>query len=191
VGLEEAEVRRQLRELHDDHHLVLEPTGDAVRMAHPFSAKPMGFVVRDEGDGLWWGGCAWDSFGIAAALGREVEILTRCPSCGTALTVASGPSTPPPAELVVRLPWPAARWWDDVVTTCTNIRLFCNRGHAASYASTVDPDDGSIVAADVMWRLSVPWYGDRLDDDYEPQSQDHRRSLLADQGLTGPFWALP
>jgi hypothetical protein len=42
-----------------------------------------------------------------------------------------------------------------------------------------------------MWRLSIPWYGDRLDPDYEPQSPGHRRSLLAEHGLTGPFWSLP
>jgi len=84
-----------LRELHDAHAIVLTTTGDAIRMAHPFSAWPMGFVVRGPGDRLWWGGCAWDSFGIIAALGEPLEILTRCPATGEDLRYAAAPDSPP------------------------------------------------------------------------------------------------
>ena len=48
--------------------------------------------------------------------------------------------------LVVRLPWPAARWWDDVVHTCSNIRLFCNHGHASSYSAGVRSTEAAIAA---------------------------------------------
>ena len=41
----EREVRDHLHTLADEHALVLTPDGDAVRMAHPFSAAPMAFVV--------------------------------------------------------------------------------------------------------------------------------------------------
>ena len=41
----EREVRDHLHTLADEHTLVLTPDGDAVRMAHPFSAAPMAFVV--------------------------------------------------------------------------------------------------------------------------------------------------
>jgi hypothetical protein len=155
--------------------------GDAVRMAHPFSAAPMGFVVRG-GDRLWWGGCAWDSFGIVAALGEELEIETRCPGCGRELRYAAGPSTPPP-ELTVRLPRPAAEWWEDVVATCTDIRTFCSPEHA--------PSGGALVPAPIMWRLALTWYGNRLDPDYVPLSTERKRALLAELGLDGPFWRLP
>jgi Alkylmercury lyase len=46
-------------------------------MAHPFSAAPMAFVVSPadgHDDRRWWGGCAWDSFGISAALALDVLI---------------------------------------------------------------------------------------------------------------------
>jgi len=89
TGLAETAVRAALRHLHDAHAIVLVPAGDAVRIAHPFSAAPMGFVVSAEGRGpagyagdrMWWGGCAWDSFGIGAALGEPVAIRTHCPGC--------------------------------------------------------------------------------------------------------------
>src|SRR3954467_5333283 len=117
LGIGPTEVLDGLRELHDAHALVLTPAGDGIRMAHPFSAWPMGFVLRD-GDRFWWGGCAWDSFGIMAALGRPLEVPTTCPACGAALRYSAPPDAPP--DLVVRLPRPAAEWWDDVVATCTN-----------------------------------------------------------------------
>jgi len=37
----------------------------------------------------------------------------------------------------------------------------------------------------------VPWYGDRLDPQYEPHTREHNQALLEACGLTGPFWALP
>jgi hypothetical protein len=72
TGLAEADVRTAMRNLHAAHAIVLTPAGDAVRMAHLFSAAPMGFVVGADGTGpagyagdrTWWGGCAWCSFGI-------------------------------------------------------------------------------------------------------------------------------
>src|SRR3954471_22790406 len=119
LGLDQPAVLDGLREVHEAHALVLTEAGDAIRMAHPFSAWPMGFVLRD-GDRFWWGGCAWDSFGIMAALGRPLEVTTACPACGEALRYSAPPEAP--AGLVVRLPRPAAQWWDDVVATCSNIR---------------------------------------------------------------------
>jgi hypothetical protein len=180
-------VRRALRALHDAHQLVLTPEGDAVRMAHPFSAAPMGFVLRAPGDDrLWWGGCAWDSFGIVAALGEELEVLTRCPRCARTLAFATGPDRPPP-ELTVRLPRPAAEWWDDVVWTCTRIRLFCDDDHAAADA----PPRSALVPARTMWRLAQGWYGDRLDPGYVPQDREARQAQLEAAGLRGAFWRLP
>jgi hypothetical protein len=190
LGLAREEVLERLRALHNAHQLVLEPSGEAIRMAHPFSAAPMGFVLRAPGDDrMWWGGCAWDSFGIAAALGEDLETTTRCPDCRRSLSFVSGPDTAPP-DLVVRIPRPAAEWWDDVVATCTSIRLFCDADHAGRHIDRYGLSPGELVDARRMWQLTLPWYGDRLDPGYEPQTQEHRRSLLDGLGLEGDFWRL-
>jgi hypothetical protein len=188
LGLGRDEVTSALQELHDKHALVLTTAGDAIRMAHPFSAYPMNFVVRD-GDRLWWGGCAWDSFGIMAALGRPLEVTTTCPSCQATLRYSAPPHAP--RELVVRLPRPAAEWWDDVVATCSNIRAFCNAQHVDHWlARNPGTPPGATVPAEQLYRLALPWYGDRLDPGWEPQSQEHRQRLLEQTGLSGPFWQL-
>lgn len=187
-------VQRVLDELADAHALVLAPDRDAVRMAHPFSAAPMAFVVTPidgHDDRRWWGGCAWDSFGISAALRLDVRIDTACPRCGAAISFESGPDTAPPGELAVRFPRPAAQWWDDVVGTCTMIRMFCNRGHAQEWTADNAPGAGYIADATTVWRLAGPWYGDRLDPDFAPHSREHNQQLLDECGLTGSFWQLP
>src|SRR3954468_1785891 len=188
LGLSGGEVESGLRELHDAHALVRTAAGDGIRMAHPFSAWPMGFVLS-EGDRFWWGGCAWDSFGIMAALGRPLEVTTSCPACGATLRYSAPPDAPP--GLVVRLPRPAAEWWDDVVATCSNIRTFCSREHIGDWVERSGSPPGATVELEQLHRLAQPWYGDRLDPDWEPQTKEHRQRLLEECGLSGPFWRLP
>ena len=191
LGLPTAAVTAALRELHDLHAIVLTAAGDGVRMAHPFSAWPMGFVVRG-GERLWWGGCAWDSFGIVAALGEELEILTVCPGCGCELRYIASATEPPDAPgLVVRLPRPAAEWWEDVVATCMNIRTFCSLEHVVEWRERTGAAEGCVVGLEPLWRLALAWYGDRLDPGWEPHARERNQALLEQCGLTGPFWALP
>lgn len=191
LGASREEVGAALAELHDAHAVVLTPAGDGIRMAHPFSAWPMGFVVR-HGDRLWWGGCAWDAFGIVAALGGTLEILTTCPSCGADLRYTASPAQPPDLlDAVVRIPRPAAAWWDDVVATCTAIRTFCSRAHLEDWLGHTGEPAGEAVGLEQLWRLALPWYGDRLDPDWAPRPRDEAERILAEAGLTGPFWTLP
>jgi hypothetical protein len=191
LGVTTPEILRAWDALAADHHLVLGAGGDSIRMAHPFSAAPMGFVLRDDGDRMWWGGCAWDSFGICAALGQELDLYTRCPGCRRSLEFRVGPGTPPPLSHVVRVPRPADDWWEDVVATCTHMRLFCDAAHADAFVSREESRVGEVVPAETMWRLALTWYGDRLDPDYQPQSRGYRQRQLITNGLVGPFWDLP
>lgn len=187
-------VRRHLHRLADAHALVMNPEGDAVRMAHPFAAAPMAFVlapIDGRDDRRWWGGCAWDSFGISAALRREVRIDTTCPHCAEHISLNAGPGTPPPGGLAVRFPRPAAEWWEDVVGTCTMIRLFCTSEHADQWAADHAPGNGYVADARTVWDLAQAWYGDRLNADFQPHSREFNQALLAERGLNGAFWRLP
>jgi Alkylmercury lyase len=194
LGADRDAVSAGLAELAGRHMVVLNAAGDAVRMAHPFSAAPMAFVLSPadgHDDRRWWGGCAWDSFGISAALALDVLIDTACPGCGSHLRVAVGPDQSPGSGLAVRIPLPAAHWWDDVVVTCISIRLFCSHAHAADWSERTHAEGGQIVAAETMWRLSAPWYGDRLAPDYTPHTREQNQAILETCGLTGSFWRLP
>ena len=96
------------RRLHDAHALVLD--GDAIRMANPFSGVPTPYRVL--ADGRWWyANCAWDAFGVCAALGVDGRIEHG------EIVVAVRDRRPDDESLVFHCPVPAAHWWDDIVYT--------------------------------------------------------------------------
>ena len=107
---------RGLRRLHDAHALVLDEASGEIRMANPFSAVTTPFRV-EAGGRSWHANCAWDAFGIPAALHVDGHVSTTCPDCGEAIEVDIGAGGPAPVELVFHVVVPARRWWDDIVFT--------------------------------------------------------------------------
>ena len=105
-----------LRRLHDAHAIVLEPDRPEIRMANPFSAVPTPHRVQARGRS-WYANCAWDAFGIPAALGVDGHVSSACPDCGAAIEIDVVEQRPVPDEHVVHLLVPARRWWDDIVFT--------------------------------------------------------------------------
>jgi hypothetical protein len=110
------EVLAGWRRLHAEHAVVLNPATDELRMLNPFSVVPTAYRVR--ADGRWWyGNCAWDAFGICAALHTDGRIETSCPDCGELLEVEIRDATPDDESLFFHCLVPAAHWWDDIVFT--------------------------------------------------------------------------
>jgi hypothetical protein len=94
--------RPVLEALAERHVVVLDAAG-GVLMAHPFAAHREGASVS-AGGRTWWGNCAWDGFGIAAALGlRDARVEDH--------GVVAGPGA------VFEVAVPAAHWWDDIAHT--------------------------------------------------------------------------
>ncbi len=112
-GLEDVE--GSLRRLHDAHALVLEPESGEIRMANPFSAVPTPYRVEADGR-FWYANCAWDAFGIPAALHVGGHVSAVCPDCGETLEidVGGGRDAPIPDDHVFHVLVPAAHWWDDI-----------------------------------------------------------------------------
>ena len=112
LGTTEAALRR----LHDAHWLVLEPDRPQIRMVNPFSAVPTPHRV-EAGGRSWFANCAWDAFGIPAALGADGHISSSCPDCGEAIEIDIVGERPEPADDVFHVLVPARLWWDDIVFT--------------------------------------------------------------------------
>jgi hypothetical protein len=96
--------------------LVLEPDGASIRMAPPFSGVPTQHVVTVN-NRKYFANCAWDSFGILAALHRRGQVHSRCEQSGEPLTLEIGLEGPPPCDWLFHCLVPAAKWWDDIVFT--------------------------------------------------------------------------
>jgi hypothetical protein len=112
---DESAVKAGWRRLHEEHALVLDGA-DELRMCNPFSAVPTAYRVHAVGRS-WYANCAWDAFGIPAALDADGRIESSCPDCGEpyALEVAGGRSDR--QDLVFHCLVPAERWWADIVFT--------------------------------------------------------------------------
>lgn len=111
-----AETLAAWRRLHDEHALVLDAGGAAIRMANPFSAVPTAHRVRAAGR-WWYANCGWDAFGICAALGVDGDIESACPDCGELLELGVRGQRPVGASVVFHCLMPAADWWSDITFT--------------------------------------------------------------------------
>ena len=116
TGLTPREVHDGLQRLHHAHALVLNAEGSEIRMANPFSAVPTAYRVQ-AGARWWYANCAWDAFGICAALHSDGLIEASCPDCAEPLTVRVVGQRPDHSSLVFHCLVPANRWWDDIVFT--------------------------------------------------------------------------
>jgi hypothetical protein len=109
-------IRDAYRRLFQKRVLFLEPDGETIRMAPPFSGVPTQHRVR-VGDRNYFANCSWDSLGIPAALHRGAEVLSRCEQSLEPIHIRVRQSGPGPAPVVAHFAVPAAKWWDDLVYT--------------------------------------------------------------------------
>jgi hypothetical protein len=116
AGLTIAEVQASWRRLHDSHALVLDPSTSEIRMANPFSAVPTAHRVHAAGR-WWYANCAWDAFGILAALHVDGRVESSCPDCGEPIAVEVRGERPDDESFLFHCLVPAAHWWDDIVFT--------------------------------------------------------------------------
>jgi len=116
AAVSENDVRAAWSRLHDAHALVLHTEGGEIKMANPFAADRTAFRVEAAGRS-WYANCAWDAFGICAALHSDGHIETMCHDCGDPIVVDVHEATPSDPTLLFHTPVPAARWWDDISFT--------------------------------------------------------------------------
>lgn len=116
VASDAATVRESWRRLRAQRVLVLEPDGESIRMAPPFSGIPTQHVV-EAADTSYFANCAWDALGIPAALHRPATVRSRCAQSGEPLVLEVGLAGPPGSDWLFHCLVPAAHWWDDIVFT--------------------------------------------------------------------------
>jgi len=115
LNLQPGVVERAFHALAEAHVIVLQPASSEIKWAPPFSAEPTPFRVR-AGRSAWFAPCAWDAFGIPAAVDADARIDARCGwsgepvPCGVEHGNAYGSG-------LVHLLVPAAHFWDDIAYT--------------------------------------------------------------------------
>ena len=114
-GWSPSDVALGWRRLHDAHAIVLDPNGE-IRMANPFSGVPTAYEVEAAGR-RWYANCAWDAFGVCAALHADGRIEASCPDCGEDIVVGVSGGRPDDDALLFHCLVPAESWWEDIFFT--------------------------------------------------------------------------
>ena len=96
-----------------------------------------------------------------------------------------------PSEALVYLGLPAARWWDDIITTCSNTMVFFASPEHRDGSTLCSIDaPGASLTPDQTHALSVPIYATRLALDYARPPRQELLDHFAALGLAGDFWKL-
>ena len=98
--------------------MILRPGTGEILSFNPFAVGPTDFRVRSAGRD-WWGLCAWDAFGIAAALRSDGVVRGACADvCGVPLEVRlAGEAVGALDGVVMQFALPAREWWKDIIFT--------------------------------------------------------------------------
>src|SRR6476660_1216477 len=83
------DVRAAYARLRANRVLLLEPDGENIRMAPPFSGVPTQHTV-EAGGRSYFANCAWDALGIPAALHQKAVVHSSCGQSGAPLDLEVG-----------------------------------------------------------------------------------------------------
>jgi hypothetical protein len=116
LACSEDDVRAGYARLRANRVLLLEPDGETIRMAPPFSGVPMPHRV-EVGRQTYFANCAWDALGIPAALHQQAVVHSSCGQSGAPLRLPVGRDGRERSTWLFHCQVPAARWWADLVFT--------------------------------------------------------------------------
>lgn len=130
-----ADVRQILRRLAGLDLLILDPAGETVLAAYPFSSSPTAHRVLLKGRQAY-ALCAVDALGIPAMLQEEAGIVSRCAHCGSQVEIQASPD-----QVTRYLPGGAVVWFpiseDECCpvaeSRCPYISFFCARDHLEAW----------------------------------------------------------
>ena len=116
AGTTPAETRAAYARLAERHLLVIQPDGQSVRFAPPFSGVPTPHRVR-VGPLEYFAPCAWDAFGIVSLLGGRGTVQSQCGQSQERFDLRIEAGGPEPSSWLYHCAVPARRWWEDIVYT--------------------------------------------------------------------------
>jgi alkylmercury lyase-like protein len=118
IAAPEADVATSFARLAAVRTMILRPGTTEILSFNPFAVGPTDFRVRASGR-EWAALCAWDAFGVVAALKDDGLVLGNCADvCGVPLEVRlAGDAIGALDGVVMQFALPAREWWKDIVFT--------------------------------------------------------------------------
>lgn len=179
--------------LDSNKQLVLTPGTERILMAHPYSAIMTPFRVKRNRNQILFANCAYDAIAMHVTLQKDITIESFCHHCGEIIQIELSDEmvrSAEPKNALVYFGLPAARWWDNIVHTCSNTMLFF--GHEEHLDEWLETnriaDPGQALTIDQTIKMAGPSYKGRMDIDYERPPVSELSNHFEGLGLKGPFW---
>lgn len=102
----------ELATLAREHAVVLDRDG-GIAFANPFATPPAPYAVVTP-TRVRFAACVWDGLGVAAALGEDARVESRCPDCQDQLCLEVRGGELVPTDTVVHFLVPAGRWYENL-----------------------------------------------------------------------------
>lgn len=179
-----------LKNLEEDHGVVLHPNSSKIWVIHPFSLAPTNFLVYCD-DGEWWSNCAWCSLGVAALLDRDVAIRTTIGAKGKQVEVHIQDGRVVEDSYLVHFPVPMRDAWNNVIYTCSTMLLFENEQQIDEWSERHRIAKGDVQPITNVWEFSRVWYGKHLDRDWKKWTTGEAKDIFEQFGLLSDTWQIP
>lgn len=193
-NLNRVEASNIFQQLDTTHHLKLVSGTQRILMAWPYSSIPTPFRVTLPDGRKYFANCAWDAVAFHVMLKEDVSIDSYCHHCAEPIQIklhAQRLDSLHRDGFLVYLALPAAKWWDDIVNTCSNhMTFFQSHAHLDDWLEASPDGAGEAVSIEQTIKLSLPLYGRKMELDYERPSKDALNAYFKSLGLEGDFWTL-
>ena len=185
---------KALLDLESSHHIFLVPGTQRILMAWPFSSVATPFQVKLAREKKrYFANCAWDAVAFHVMLRKEQSIVSYCHHCAEEITIRlkdQKPISPGKIDPLVYLALPAAKWWENILSTCSNnMVFFSSHEHLADWSKS-SAATGEALTIEQTLKLSVPFYNKKMSIDYVRPSRNETIALFQSLELTGEFWKI-
>lgn len=185
---------KALLDLESAHHIFLVPGTQRILMAWPFSSAATPFRVKLATEKReYFANCAWDAVAFHVMLRKEQSIVSYCHHCAEEIKISLKDQKQVPSSSsnpLVYLALPAAKWWENILSTCSNNMVFFSSHEHLTDWSKSSGAIGEALTIEQTLKLSVPFYHKKMSIDYVRPSRDETIALFQSLHLTGDFWKI-
>jgi hypothetical protein len=189
-GIPRKEAFARFKQLEADHHILLVPGTQRILMANPYSAVNTPF--RDYiGNRMYFANCAWDTVSMHVMLEKDTRVESYCHHCAEPIGILLSDGkvvSSLPKEPQIFLSMPVARWYDNLVNTCSNNMVyFASKDHMDEWLKE-NPVEGEALSVAKMAQVCQPLSRGRTELDWQRPPREQVMAYWDSIGMTGDFW---
>lgn len=177
--------------LQADHHILLVPGTQRILMANPYSAVTTPFRVH-VGQKRYFANCAWDTVSMHVMLDMESMVESFCHHCAERIEISLSKGkvlSSTPRDPMIFLSVPVAKWYDNLVNTCSNNMVyFSSENHMEEWLAENPDLKGEALEVEKMAEVCKPLSSGRMNLNYERPPKEVLMAYWDRLGMTSDFW---